>query len=72
MTLWLVVAVLANCHASERDECLTFAGLVPLLLSDIRKEWSNIITCTDASPMGFGICERHSNIETVRKHGRVD
>ena len=40
-------------HASERDECLTFAGLVPLLLSDIRKEWSNIITCTDASPMGF-------------------
>ena len=57
-------------HASERDECLTFAGLVPLLLSDIRKEWSNIITCTDASPMGFGVCERHSNIETVRKHGR--
>ncbi len=57
-------------HPSERDECLQFAGLVPLLLSDIRKEWSNIITCTDASPTGFGICEKVSNIETVRKHGR--
>eukprot|EP00435_Cladocopium_sp_Y103_P068612 s569_g31.t2 len=41
----------------ERNECLTFAGIVPLLFSDMRKPWSTTLTATDASPEGFGICE---------------
>eukprot|EP00435_Cladocopium_sp_Y103_P017954 s440_g4.t1 len=42
----------------EREECLVFAGLVPLLFADIRRQWSSTIFCTDASPEGYGICER--------------
>ena len=57
-------------HPSESDECWNFVGLAPLLIADIRREWSEFITCTDASPFGFGICEQHSNSTVVRRHAR--
>eukprot|EP00438_Fugacium_kawagutii_P011539 Skav230147 [mRNA] locus=scaffold1301:267704:272380:+ [translate_table: standard] len=56
--------------ASERDECLAFAGLVPLLVADIRRPYSDTITCTDSSPFGYGICEQTSSTATTRQHGR--
>lgn len=55
---------------SERDECLAFAGIVPLLVADIRRPYSDTISCTDASPFGFGICESKSTASTSRSHGR--
>lgn len=57
-------------HPSERDECLIFAGIAPLLISDIRREWSGVVTCSDASPEGFGICQRIVDCSTARAHGR--
>ena len=56
--------------ASERDECLIFAGIAPLLIADLRKEWSSTITCSDASPTGFGICECQSTAGQAKQHGR--
>ena len=41
----------------EQHECFVFAGLVPLLFSDMRKKWSEKLLATDASPGGYGICE---------------
>ena len=41
-----------------RRECRIFAGLLPLLVCNMKALWSTTITCTDASPSGFGICER--------------
>ena len=40
---------------SSRRECLTFAGIIPLLYGNIRRPWSTRVTCTDASPDGFGV-----------------
>ena len=57
-------------HPSERQECIIFAGIVPLLVADIRKPWSDVVTCTDASPFGFGICERVVDPAVARHHGR--
>lgn len=54
----------------EKFECLTFAGLVPLLFSDVRRKWSDQLLCTDASPDGFGICERVLDKRTISDIGR--
>eukprot|EP00435_Cladocopium_sp_Y103_P076203 s26_g81.t1 len=55
---------------SERDECEIFAGIAPLLIADLRREWSSTITCSDASPLGFGICERRVSPSVAKQHGR--
>ena len=57
-------------YPSERSECLIFAGLVPLLVTDLRRPWADVITCTDASPFGFGICERDVQPALARQHGK--
>ena len=54
---------------AEREECRIFIGLVPMLFADIRRPWADTITATDASPEGFGICERKSTPEEVSSIG---
>ena len=54
----------------EREECLTFAGLIPLLYADIRRGWCQTVQCTDASPDGFGICETTLSSSQVESMGR--
>ena len=55
---------------SEQQEVRTFLGLVPWLFGNIRLEWSPVGTCTDASPVGYGICERSMETSEVRSMGR--
>ena len=55
---------------SARRECRIFLGVLPLLVGDMRRVWSDNVTCTDASPEGFGICERSMNISRVSDIGR--
>lgn len=55
---------------SESSECKTFAGILPLLYADLKKKWSSTITCSDASPEGFGICEMESDVATARALGK--
>ena len=42
----------------------------PMLVSDLRLPWSQVVTVTDASPGGFGICEREFAAEEVERVGR--
>lgn len=44
-------------NASEREEALVFVGLIPMLVADMRRPWSDTLLATDASPDGYGICE---------------
>lgn len=55
---------------SEARECRIFAGLVPLLVADLRRPWSPTITASDASPSGWGVCERVLNPGVAQLHGR--
>eukprot|EP00438_Fugacium_kawagutii_P002019 Skav214231 [mRNA] locus=scaffold1133:6956:10370:+ [translate_table: standard] len=54
----------------ERQECLIFAGLIPLLFADVKRPWSEVLTCSDASPDGYGICECRVGVDTARQLGR--
>ena len=55
---------------SEREECLIFSGLIPLLFADLRKQWSETVHCTDASPDGYGVCTRSLDAKHVESMGR--
>jgi hypothetical protein len=55
---------------SEARECRILAGLVPLLVADLRRPWSPTITASDASPSGWGVCERVLNPGVAQLHGR--
>ena len=54
----------------ERQEVLNFVGIVPLLVGELKRNWSSTVTCTDASPDGYGICERQLDQELVHDIGR--
>eukprot|EP00959_Pyramimonas_sp_CCMP1952_P208008 4351349-Pyramimonas_sp.AAC.1 len=51
-------------------ECRIVTGLLPLAVADLRQEWNPIVTCTDASPTGHGVCQRDLDVESVRRTGR--
>ena len=55
---------------SERREVLNFIGIVPLLFCDLRRSWCNVLTATDASPEGYGICQRSVKQEDAESLGQ--
>ena len=55
---------------SVKRECNFFLGILPLMIGDLRKGWSTNVTCTDASPDGFGIVERHLDEKDVSNIGK--
>lgn len=55
---------------SEKREVKNFIGVVPLLYGSLRRPWSTTVTATDASPEGFGICERELPESDIRHVGR--
>ena len=57
-------------NVKERMECNIFIGILPLLVSDIRRPWSSTISCTDASPAGWGIVERQIGDSVVQSIGK--
>lgn len=54
---------------SAKRECIIFAGILPLLFGDIKRPWSTTVSCTDASPEGFGIVEREMNVGDIQSMG---
>lgn len=54
----------------ETREVKIFVGLIPLLYGDLRKSWCEHILCTDASPFGYGVCQRDLDIQHVKEIGR--
>ena len=55
---------------SARRECCIFSDIIPMLVGNLRRPWSTRVTCSDASPSGYGIVERELPTETVRALGR--
>ena len=54
---------------SAKTEFENFSGILPMLVSDLRLPWSRTVTVTDASPEGFGICEKEFAEESVGEVG---
>ena len=54
----------------EIQECKNFVGLIPLLFTSLRRHWSPIVTCTDASPDGYGVVESVLEPKDVSSLGR--
>eukprot|EP00438_Fugacium_kawagutii_P025119 Skav230792 [mRNA] locus=scaffold312:103074:108500:+ [translate_table: standard] len=57
-------------NKKERREVLNFVGLVPLLVCEMRRPWHTDVTCTDASPSGFGICQTTLDKQSVQEMGK--
>ena len=57
-------------NEGEILECKIFAGIVPLLTSDLRRPFSSTVTASDASPTGWGLCERELHVDDVACHAR--
>ena len=55
---------------SAARECRLFIAIAPLLEGNLRREWSSRVTCTDASPEGFGIVECELGVDQVKDVGR--
>ncbi len=67
--------VQSNCkprylNSLEQRECRVFAGILPLLVADLRLSWDTTVTATDASPSGWGICERFLPSDQVEEIGK--
>ncbi|CAE7252533.1 AMY1.1 [Symbiodinium necroappetens] len=55
---------------SAARECRMFIAIAPLLQGNLRREWSSRVTCTDASPEGYGIVECELGVDQVREIGQ--
>lgn len=54
----------------EIREVKIFVGLIPLLYGDLRKSWCEHVLCTDASPFGYGVCQRDLEVQHVKQIGQ--
>ncbi|CAK0892485.1 unnamed protein product, partial [Prorocentrum cordatum] len=46
-------------------------ALLPCLRADTRRPWSEVVTCFDAPPWGYGIVETEWDLEDAQRVGRV-
>ena len=46
-------------------------GILPLLESKLDLPWCGLVTATDASGTGMGVCEKHVDPSVAGQHGRV-
>ncbi|CAK0817021.1 unnamed protein product, partial [Prorocentrum cordatum] len=46
-------------------------ALLPCLRADARRPWSEVVTCFDASPWGYGIVETEWGLKDAQRVGRV-
>ena len=56
---------------SVKDELRAFAGLMVFLESDWKRGWNTLVTSSDASEKGFGVCTSHWTSQQVAAAGRV-
>ena len=56
---------------SVRSELRAFAGLLPLCRADWDRQWNTLVSASDASLSGFGVCTRHLDREVVATIGRL-
>ena len=56
---------------SVASELRAFCGLMPLLRSEWSRPWNEVITVSDASEEGFGVCANHLDAKAAAAMGRV-
>jgi hypothetical protein len=49
---------------------MTFAAILPLIIADLQRDWSDVVSCVDASKSGIGIVAGGAVSEDVRRCGR--
>ena len=57
--------------ASVRKELQWARSLLPMLMASLGRKWSGMVTATDSSTPGFGVCEAFSDPNTCRLIGRT-
>ena len=57
--------------SSVRQELRTFLGLLPLCFADWAREWNTLVSASDASLSGFGVCTSLLPQNVVGSIGRV-
>ncbi|CAK0873971.1 unnamed protein product [Prorocentrum cordatum] len=57
--------------ASAQQELLWVRSLLPCIVSEMGKPWSQTVTAYDASPWGCGVVETEWGPEEVASHGRL-
>ena len=57
--------------ATVRQELQAFLGPLPLCYADWTREWNTLVSASDASLGGFGICTRQLPKDLVGSIGRV-
>ena len=56
---------------SVRQELQAFLGLLPLCTADWAREWNDLVSASDASLSGYGVCTRKLSRDIVGGIGRV-
>ena len=56
---------------SVKAELRAFSGLMPLLVADWSRPWNSVVTVSDASEEGFGVCASSWNSQATGDVGRV-
>eukprot|EP00971_Amphidinium_carterae_P327888 6459479-Amphidinium_carterae.1 len=51
-------------------ELRQFRDLIPLCCANLKSKTSQIITCSDASPWGYGVCAARNSSDEIRELGR--
>lgn len=57
--------------SSVASELRAFCGLMPLLRSEWSRPWNEVVTVSDASEEGFGVCADRLDRQAVASIGRV-
>ena len=55
---------------SVRYECISMSNIVMHLRANWSRPWSDIATCSDASPNGIGVGERVASVTQIASIGR--
>ena len=56
---------------SVRRELRWMRSILPLLVASLDSQWSETVTCSDSSHLGFGVCETTWDRELVRDVGSI-
>ena len=54
---------------SAADECRQAAALVLVCESDLKREWHRVVTCSDASLSGTGVCSAEFTTDDIQRVG---
>ncbi|CAE7735243.1 unnamed protein product [Symbiodinium necroappetens] len=55
---------------AAQQELVQASSILPLMCTSLDLPWSPVVTATDASEIGYGVCQRHLGCDQVAQVGR--